>query len=221
MVSPLAAGALAITLQPGIPTLLTEYAAGPEAPLTIINLSSSQLVYVAADSSLNTNNAVPIAPGTNVPWQAPGQVWGLVPAGGAATTVVITSAVGIVPAIPAAQPTADTWALTLAPGQPWNATYTMTETDPGQAWGSTIAYTNIAITNAFYAGGVTFTVNLVVPSLNNYKVALASGAPSSSNPLNTNTTVSVPKLPYIVQLSGNGSASGQQGVSATVQLAPT
>lgn len=93
MTSPLAGGGQSFTLQPGQAVMLTEYAAGPDAPLTIINTSSAT-VYVAELSSVSPSNGVPVSGGTSLPWTTPGQIWAVLdPAATAPATVVITGAV--------------------------------------------------------------------------------------------------------------------------------
>ena len=92
MSSPLTGGGQSFVLQPGQPVLLTEYAAGPDAPLLIINTSSAQ-VYLAQASGVSTASGVPVAGGTSLPWATAGQVWAMLdPAASGTATVVITGA---------------------------------------------------------------------------------------------------------------------------------
>jgi hypothetical protein len=203
-----------MTLPPGKPVLLTEFAAGGNSPLTIINLSASQTVFISGDGGLTDTNAVPMPAGTSLPWVAPGQVWALVPEGGATTTVVITSAVGLVPAVPAQTPSSDTWTLSQT-GVVNGHVYPFTDAVPGQAWGSTLAYVTVALSGG---ANTPWTINLVQASIGS-TTPLFSGVLIAGSPTTTSTTIGVPKVPYVVQaVAGNTNANT---VTATVQLSPT
>ena len=93
MTSPIAGGGRTFTLLPGQPIMLTEYAAGPNAPLTVIN-TSDDTIYVADSSSVGVATGVPVAAGTAIPWTQPGQIWAMLdPAATDTAPVVITGAI--------------------------------------------------------------------------------------------------------------------------------
>jgi len=93
MTSPIAGGGRTFTLLPGQPIMLTEYAAGPNAPLTVIN-TSDDTIYVADSSSVGIGTGVPVAAGTSIPWTQPGQIWAVLdPAATDTAAVVITGAI--------------------------------------------------------------------------------------------------------------------------------
>lgn len=89
-----AGGARNFVLTPGAaPTLLTEYAGGDQAPLSVINTSSVR-VYLAADGAVAPSSGVPLDPMTSLPWSTAGQLWAIAdPAGSGPAAVTITSAI--------------------------------------------------------------------------------------------------------------------------------
>ena len=93
MTGPLATGGRLATLAPGGPAqLLTEFAAGKDAPLLIIN-TGTDLAWVAGNSSVGPASGVPLEPGTALPWTTPGIVYAVADATAAAPIpLYITSA---------------------------------------------------------------------------------------------------------------------------------
>lgn len=71
--------------------LLTEYAAGPDAPLSVINISDVR-IWVGTTSSVGPQAGTPIDPNTSLAWTTPGQLWAVVdPAATDSAKVVLTS----------------------------------------------------------------------------------------------------------------------------------
>ena len=69
--------------------LLTEY-----APITIINTSVTNVVWLSDSSAVSPNNGVPLQPGTSFDWQATGSLYAVRdPAATGNVTVVLTNAV--------------------------------------------------------------------------------------------------------------------------------
>lgn len=76
----------------GGPVLLTP-GAGGDPPLVIVNTSKDR-AWIAGDSTVSSNNGVPLDPGTSLPWTGTGEVWGVADDAATAPIVVyITSAV--------------------------------------------------------------------------------------------------------------------------------
>jgi hypothetical protein len=89
-------GGRAFTLAPGgRPVMLTQYAAGADSPLLLINLDvAAGRAYIGADSTVSPNNGVPLDPGTAMPWTTAGQVWAVAdPDATGPLTLVVTAAI--------------------------------------------------------------------------------------------------------------------------------
>jgi len=84
----LAAGGRTVTVGRA-PALLTEY-----APVTVINTSISDRVWLAASSSVSAGSGVPLDPGTSFAWSTPGPLYAILDDAAAADVAVIITGSG-------------------------------------------------------------------------------------------------------------------------------
>jgi hypothetical protein len=95
-VSAPATGGRTVTLKLGAgPVMLTEYAAGGDAPVYVINADvAAARAYLGADSSVSPSNGVPLDPGTALPWSSADQLWAVADSAATAPiTLTVTTAI--------------------------------------------------------------------------------------------------------------------------------